>query len=210
MIIMTVIPQLASSQQSRGEAPNEELAKKIVDRNDKNAVKELVENLGNKNKNIQSDCIKVLYEAGSLKPALISTYVKDFISLLDHKNNRIQWGAMIALDHIAKEDPDTIFKNLARIIIASDKGSVITRDHAVNILITLCRQKRYAEDSFSLLIEQLMTSPANQLPKYAEDALPVVSEKNKKIFLKTLNSRLSDIEKDSKKKRVEKVIKKLS
>ena len=45
---------------------------------------------------------------------------------------------------------------------------------------------------------------------YAENALPIINDKNKAIFIKTLNSSLSDIEKETKRIRVEKVIKKLS
>jgi hypothetical protein len=44
---------------------------------------------------------------------------------------------------------------------------------------------------------------------YAERTLPVISEKYKKDFVKVLSSRLKEIEKESKMKRVEKVIKKL-
>lgn len=207
---MSVLNQLASALGRRDEVPNRELAEKIASGNDKAAVKELVENLQNKKTDIQSDCIKTLYEIGERKPALIAAYAKEFTALLSHKNNRLQWGAMTALDHIALENPKFMYANLVKIVEASDKGSVITKDHAVNILIKLCSLKAYAEDAFPLLIEQLLVCPTNQLPKYAEDALPVINEKNKKSVVKTLTSRLSEIEKDTKRKRVEKVIKKLS
>ena len=45
---------------------------------------------------------------------------------------------------------------------------------------------------------------------YAENALPVINDKTKAVFIATLTSRPSEIEKDSKRIRVEKVIKKLS
>ena len=48
----------------------------------------------------------------------------------------------------------------------------------------------------------------NQLAMYAERSMPVINEKNKAIFIRTLRSRFDDIEKDSQRKRVEKVIKK--
>jgi hypothetical protein len=57
---MAVINKLATSLNRRDEIPNQELAKQIANSNDKKAVKELIENLNNKNKNIQSDCIKVI------------------------------------------------------------------------------------------------------------------------------------------------------
>ncbi len=207
---MSVIDKLASSLGHRDEVPNQELAKQIALKKDKKAVKELIDNLNNKNKDIQHDCIKVLYEIGGQSPELIAEYAAVFISLLEHKNNRLQWGAMTAISAITLQEPKLIFKALGKIVNAADKGSVITRDHLVNILIDLCSIKQYAGDSFLLLIEQLLKCPTNQLPMYAEKAAPIIDNKNKKQFIKTLTLRLGDIEKDTKRKRVEKVIKKLN
>jgi hypothetical protein len=205
---MNLVEQLASSLGRRDELPNEELAKKIAENNDEGAVQELIENLQHKSAAIQNDCIKVLYEAGERKPAIIAGYTPTFLDLLSHKNNRLQWGAMTALYAIVKEYPKTIHENLARIVAAADSGSVITKDNVVKILISLCTFKAYASDAFTLLNEQLLNSPTNQLPMYAELAIPVINDDNKGIFVKTLMSRLDDIEKDTKRKRVEKVIKK--
>lgn len=85
---MTIIDKLASSLNRKDEGPNQELAKYIADRDDKGAVIELVDNLHNNDKNIQSDCIKVLYEIGDLRPSLIAEYSKEFVTLLDYGNNR--------------------------------------------------------------------------------------------------------------------------
>lgn len=205
---MSIIEKLASSLNRRDEIPNQELAKEIVLSKNKKAVKELIENLSNK-KAIQNDCIKVLYEIGEQEPKLITDYVNEFVEQLDSKNNRLQWGAMTALGAIANERPKEIYAVLPTILNAADKGSVITKDHAVTILIKLCIIEDYSDSAFTLLIEQLLKSPTNQLPMYAERAMPVVNEKNKTLFLKTLTSRLDDIEKETKRKRIEKVIKKI-
>lgn len=207
---MSVIHKLASSLGRKDEIPNQELARQIVDDNDPYAVKELIENLRNKSKDIQNDCIKVLYEIGALKPTLVAGYAQEFISLLDNKNNRLQWGAMTAIYTIMLENPHVIYAALSKIIEASDSGSVITKDYAVNILIRLCTIKEFADEAFSLLVEQLLNSPTNQLPMYAERAIPIVNDKNKKAFILALSSRLNDIEKETKLKRVEKVIKRFS
>lgn len=207
---MSVLNQLASSQSRRDEVPNQILAKAIAENNDKNAVKELVVNLNHKKKDIQNDCIKVLYEIGEIKPALIAEYINDFLALLNHKNNRLQWGGMTALNIISTINPEGIYKQLPKIMETAEKGSVISRDQAVNILINLSTTPKYAGDAFLLLIDQLLNCPTNQLPMYAERALPVISSNNKKVFIETLNSRLADIDKESKKKRVEKVIRLLS
>ena len=207
---MSILNKLATSLNRRDEVPNQQLAKQIVEKKDTAAVKELFENLNNKSKDIQHDCIKVLYEIGERKPAMIAGYVKEFITLLESKNNRLQWGGMLALDKIALEDPKAIYSVLGKIISAADKGSVITRDGAVSILIKLCTLKQYSSAAFSLLVEQLLNSPTNQLPMYAENAIPIINEKIKSIFIKTLLSRIEEIEKDTGRKRIEKVIKKIS
>ena len=113
---MTVLTKLASSLNRRDEKPNQELAKQIAAKNDKKAVKELVENLNSKDKNIQSDCIKTIYEIGVLKPVLLADFAKEFVALLDHKNNRLQWGAMTALDYITSENPKVIYASTQKLL----------------------------------------------------------------------------------------------
>jgi hypothetical protein len=135
---MNIVEQLASSLGRRDELPNEEMAKKIAENNDEGRVQELIENLQHKSAAIQNDCIKVLYEAGERKPALIAGYTPTFLDLLSHKNNRLQWGAMTALYAIVKEYPKIIHENMAMIVAAADSGSVITKDNVVKILISLC------------------------------------------------------------------------
>lgn len=95
---MVVLDELASSLKRRDEAPNLKLAQSIVLRGDKQAVSDLVANLANEDPNVQSDCIKALYEIGERKPELIARFAEEFASLLGSKNNRLVWGAMTALD----------------------------------------------------------------------------------------------------------------
>jgi hypothetical protein len=116
---------------------------------------------------------------------------------------------MTALHTITSEKPEAVYNVLPTIIAVAEKGSVITNDHCVGILIKLAAIKKYADDAFALLLERLKISPTNQLPMYAENALPVVNEANKSVFIKTLTARLDEIEKETKRARVEKVIKKL-
>jgi hypothetical protein len=206
---MSIIGALATSLNRRDEVPNQELAKQIVKSKDKEAVKELVDNLTNKDKNIQADCIKVLYEIGAEQPGLIKDYIGDFVRLLNSKNNRLSWGGMTALNHITTEEPDAIYKLLPQLLAAANTGSVITRDNLVSILIKLAGQKKYETKVFPLLLEQLGTCPTNQLPMYAENAIPAITATNKQAFVKALEQRLPEVESDSKKNRVLKVIKKL-
>lgn len=207
---MSTIDKLSSSLNRRDEEPNLKLAKSIANGNAKLAVKELVENLRNKNVRIQNDCIKVIYEIGATKPSLISQYYSVFIEMLSSKNNRMQWGAMTALATITDEIPSTIFKLLPNILFAVDKGSVITKDSAFKILLILYGDQKYASKVFPLIIEHLLKSPQNQFPMYAEQTSEIILKRHKETFIELLRSKIDEIEKDTKRKRIEKIIKKIS
>ena len=207
---MSIIPKLATSLNRRDEVANQELAEEVLKHRDTAAVAELVENLANKNKGVRNDCIKVLYEIGYAEPGLIAGHWQAFLPLLTSKDNRLQWGAMYALGCIAKVRPDDLFSNISKIIDAADKGSVITRDGCVRILITLSSSDTYGEVAVSHLLGQIASCPTNQLPMYAEEAMRIINAGNRERFVKVLSARLGEIEKDSKRKRVEKVIKRIS
>jgi hypothetical protein len=206
---MSVIEKLASSLQRRDEVPNQELAAQIVKKKDKQAVKELIDLIKHENKSIQFDCIKVLYEIGELNPSLVASYAFVFIDLLKDKHNRNVWGAMHALDTVTLENPKYVYTNLSKIMLTAETGSVITRDHAVSILLKLYLSKSYADNVFTLLIEILKHCPENQLPMYAEMALPVIIGDHKEQLSNVLSQRVNKIDKATRKARVEKVIKKL-
>lgn len=203
---MDVITKLATSLDRKDEIPNQELARDLVAKQDKDGIRQLVALLSHTDKRIQSDCIKVLYEIGAIAPELIADHGPDFLKLLKSKNNRLQWGGMAALDAMTASNPAFIYDALTAIIDAAEKGSVITKDHTVNILVQLCAIPLYAEDTFALLMEQLLRSPVNQLPMYAERSLPIIRTDFRKQFLGVLETRLPDVEKASKRKRLERVM----
>lgn len=86
---MSVLTQLATALNRKDEVPNVALAEEIVKKNDARAVRELVANLSNRDRNIQSDCIKVLYEIGERDPKLIAKHWSAFGELLGSANNRL-------------------------------------------------------------------------------------------------------------------------
>lgn len=206
---MSIINQLASVQGINSTAPNKLLARQLVADQNRTGVKELVDNLNNKNKRIQSDCIKTLYEAGEQDPKLIAPHADAFIQLLDNKNNRMVWGAMTALSACAPLVTEKLYNVITRIVDIADKGTVITRDHAVNILVSLSVHKEYAPDTLPLLFEQILAAPVNQMPTYAEKTLAVVDAAHKQQLLDVIRKRMPDIEGEAKLKRLEKVMKKL-
>jgi len=207
---MKAIDLLATSLNRGDDKPNQELADGIIKSNRADWVQELVENLNNKDKNIQSDCIKVLYEIGAYGAAsMIAPYYKTFGDLLESKNNRLVWGAIYALDSIASVNPSGINSILPAICKAIDKGSVITIDGGVSILAKLAAHKDYTETAFPLLLEQLKRCPAKQLPMYAEKSVKAINAVNKKELVDLLSERYSEMERDSQKKRIDKVMKTL-
>ncbi|NCX95650.1 MAG: hypothetical protein EBX41_04435 [Chitinophagia bacterium] len=204
---MSVIPLLAKSLGIRSTDPNIELAEKIAASNDHEAITELVAILAGKDKTYQSDAIKVLYETAERNSMLLVPHSKVLMSLLTHKNNRMQWGAMTALDAIATHIKSDLYGKLTEILDVMNAGSVITRDHGMGILITLCGDTAYQSTIYPLINHQLLASPENQLPAYSEKTLPVVPAESLEQFCQTLSSRLPSMESETKKKRVEKVLK---
>jgi hypothetical protein len=174
------------------------------------AVQELIENLNHKHKGIQGDCIKVLYEVGAANPDLIARYSREFGELLESKQTRVVWGAMTALDTIAGTEPKAVHGMLAKILkVADNRGSVIARDHAVGILVKLGMLKAHKRDCVPLLIEQVMSCPNNQFPMYVEMSLPVIDAGNRERFQQVIETRMPRLDKESQRKRVARVLKKL-
>jgi len=204
---MSVIEALSTSLKLKIQDPNIALAKEIVNSNNESGILELINELGNKK--LASDCIKVLYEIGYLQPQLIKKYATVFLDLLAHKDNRMQWGAMTALAEISKVNPEFVFENLSEILQASDQGSVITKDQAVNVLIELAKLDSYYHKAFSLLNEQLLKAPNNQFPKYVEQTFTIYKPEDKEVFIKTIELKIVEIDVESKRKRADKILQKL-
>jgi hypothetical protein len=207
---MTVVNLLASSQGQKGNEANISLAKELSVSNNVGAVRELVDNLSNKNKNIQSDCIKTLYEIGYLKPELIADYYAVFIKLLPDKNNRLVWGGMMALSAITDLRHSEIFDSLDKIMGIVNKGSVITIDCGVEILARLNRHSKYFNTTDPLLIEQLWKCPIKQLPMYIEKSLISINKENKEIYQILIKKRLTECDKNAQIKRLKKSLKQIT
>jgi hypothetical protein len=207
---MTIINLLASSQGKKGNEANIQLAKQISAAENKVAVKELVENLTNKDKAIQSDCIKTLYELGYIKPELIADYCTEFIKLLISKNNRLVWGGMIAIASITDLKHKEIFERLNEIIEVVNKGSVITRDNGIEILAKLNRHDRYFNTTDPLLIDQLWKCPIKQLPMYIDKSMKSINTQTKEIYATIIEKRKHECESDSQTKRLEKSLKEIN
>jgi hypothetical protein len=204
---MSVLQRIAYYQNRRDEVPNQELAKDLVATKDRKGIREIAANLWNENTQVQSDCLKVLYEIGYLQPKLVAPYADDFLKLLHSRNNRLVWGAMIALSTVADLKADTIYPHVAEIKQVMDQGSVITRDNGVRVLALVAAQKpAYNQVIFPYLLHHLETCRPKDVPQHAEKTAVAVTARNKQLFSAVLEKRLVDL-KGAQAARVKKVIK---
>lgn len=189
---MSILHRIAYYQNRRDEVPNQELARDLAASGDQAGIAEIAGNLWNKEANVQSDCLKVLYEIGYLRPELIAPYAGDFLRLLKSRNNRLVWGGMIALSTIAGIAADEIDPHVPAIQRAMAGGSVITIDAGVRTLagIAATSDERRAA-LFPYLLNHLATCRPSDVPRHAEMILVAVTAQNKDDFVTTLRARLS-------------------
>ena len=203
---MSVLNRLASVLGRRDDVPNQELARELAEARSTDEIRELVANLHNPNRQIQSDCIKVLYEIGYIAPELIAPYVEEFLALLKSKNNRLVWGGMSALAAIAQISAARLYERWEEIKAAIEKGSVITVDRGIKALSVVAGQSdEYGEEIFSYLLEHLKTCRPKDVPRDAEAILTAVNKKNKAEFIKVAKERMADM-RPAQEKRLRKVI----
>ncbi len=198
---MSVIPLLATSLGHTDEQANITLAEAIVAHKNTNGIRELVDLLNSKDKGLKSDALKTLYEIGEREPGMIAPFLAQFKNLLTSSDNRMVWGAMCAIDAITGVKPEAVYILLPQIMAAVDKGSVITRDHAVKVLV---------KTTFPLLLDQLNSCPVNQLPMYAELVATITKGPGVNEATAILSHRLDMLPTPAKRKRVEKVLARLA
>ena len=207
---MPVLNRIAHFQNRRDEVPNQELARDLAAKKDKTGIREIAENLWNKDKNIQADCIKVLYEVGYIEPKLVAEYAGDFVKLLKSRNNRLVWGGMIALGGVAKLSAVVVFKHFDEIKKAMDSGSVITKDNGVKVLADASSaETEYNKVMFPYLLNHLRSCRPKDVPQHSERILPAVNTSNKADFIRVLEKRMEDLS-GSGLARVKKVIKQVA
>jgi hypothetical protein len=204
---MSILNKIAFHQNRRDEVPNQDVARELARSRSQAEIREIAEALWGEDPNIQSDCIKVLYELGYLAPELIADYTGDFLSLLKHPNNRMVWGGMIALSTVADLQAAEIFPHVDEIVQVMKKGTVITMDNGIKVLALVASQKEeYRKVIFPTLLEHLKTCRTKEVPQHAEKSLPAITAGNKSDFIQVLEKRLEDMT-SSQAARLKKIIK---
>jgi len=191
---MSAIEKIAFSQNRRDEVPNQELASALASDEDRAGIKEIAENLTNKNSNIRSDCLKVLYEIGYLQPDLIADYVPEFLILLSSKENRMVWGAMIALACIADLKPDKIFMQIDLVILTTRKGTVITQVWGIRTLSRVAASNpQYKSRIMPFLLEELQICLPRDILTHLQSMLPAINSSEKSEIMEIADSRFSEM-----------------
>jgi len=207
---MSLKDKLSYSVGRKDQEPNRSQAVEIIESNDHEKIKELIQIFDSKpHVEIQKDCSLTLAWIAESKPEMISPYVDYFLDKLSDPINRVIWGSMMSLTAIASFEQDKLYDNLPRILDAMDSGTVVTRDHGYRILITLYLNKTYQEDIYLLILEQLSKAPSNQLGQYAERLIEVLDLKHKPTLVTILEARFEDVDNPHHIKRLEKNLKKL-
>ena len=204
-----MIDLLASQLGRNDEVPNIELARMLYESENHDGISEIAEGLQSGNLAIAHDCIKVLYEIGRSKPALIAEYTDAFITALSSKSNRMVWGGMTALAFVAPIKSDVLLLRLPEIIAAYKKGSTITIDNSISVLACLCKAGGDTKELiFSLLCDHLTHCRAKDIPQHAERMAVCIDSDNKAIFVNVLQARMDELT-DSQKSRVTKLIRRV-
>lgn len=203
---MSVLDKLACALGRRDEIPNRDLARLLVETHDSDGVGELVVNLWNKDKGIQSDCIKALDEVGYLEPGMVAPYALDLLDLLESRDNRLVWGVMLALSTIGELAAEELFPRWQEICRAMDGGTVITRDGGVLALAGIaCSSPERGAVILPYLLDHLRTCRPKDVPQHCEKILPALGAANSAEFISVLEKRSEDLQ-AAPKKRVERVI----
>jgi hypothetical protein len=191
---MSAIERIAYYKGRRDEIPNQELARALARTQDRDGIAEIATNLWHATPAIQSDCVKVLYEIGYLRPDLIAPYVSEFLRLLAARNNRMVWGGMIALATISTLRPAEIWDQIDAVLAAIAGGTLITVVWGMRALAGVASALPVSRPRIlPVLAAQLETCSARDLPMHAESALPAVDEPSRGTFVAILAGRTSEL-----------------
>lgn len=204
---MNWIEQISFYQNVRGEEPNRKLAKEFAENNNASGISEMAEHLYDKNKSVASDCIAVMYETAYINPKLLVGYVDTFLELLKSKNNRMVWGAMIALATIAELTPDSIFNQIELVIKTIKNGTLITQVWGIKLLAKLSTiEIAYKNMLLPILLDYLeQCRPIDFASRVKVIAPAIKTQEEKEIFERIVEMKIPDLS-DAQKKKLSKIL----
>ncbi len=204
-----MIERIAFHQGRSDEGPNVALAELLAKKRDASGVAEIAGGIRDANPSIAGDCVKVLYEIGYREPSLLIPHAGLLIACIESRNNRLAWGACIALAQIAEEAADALFANLDAIQRTLEKGSVIAVDNCVSIMALVAKaDARYEKRILPLIIEHLAECRPKDVGQHAERAFACVNASNAARFKAVLGARRPALT-EPQKKRVDKLVRRI-
>ena len=184
---MSWINRIAFYRNIRNEIPNQELAREFARSNNSLGIHEIAGYLFDKNPSVASDCIKVIYETGYIKPELIQEYTDIFLQLLESKNNRMVWGGMIALSTVAYLRAEQIFNKIDLVLETIKKGTLITEVSGIKtIAIISTVSNTYKEKLLPALFDYLEKCRPIDFASRVETTIPVISSSEEKEILNSV------------------------
>jgi hypothetical protein len=191
---MSILDRIGNAVGDTTTETDKALAAEIAETGDRAAVAELVVGLGDSDRNVQSSCIKVIYETGYIKPDVIADYWETFLKLLERKNNRLVWGGMVALSCVATLRAAELFPHAERIYRAVKTGTRITVDAGLKTLACIAAaEPKFAPAILPRIIETLEDAPANKLPAYAEDTVAAVTPEFRDLYVNVFVNRRGEL-----------------
>ena len=206
---MSVLDRLAGALERNDERPNVALAEDLAASGDETAIAELVAALAAGPVAVQNDALKVLYEIGARRPALIAPHLGAFLRLLDSRNNRNVWGALKAIETVAPLKPGEILARLDLVLAAADRSSVIARDAANGILVAVAAAG-HRVTALPILLARLAGAAPNQFPTYAEQIGAVIDPPHTPQLVEVVQQRLPGVTGAAKRSRLDKLLRRLA
>lgn len=207
---MSIQNQLAHSLGRKDQVPNKALAQSIADAEYMSGLNKLIQFIeSGPIDRLQMDAMLAIAYVAEQKPQLVVDHVDFLISKLNDPINRVIWGSMIALAHMADLVSDKLFEALPKVIDAMDAGTVVTRDFGFRILVSLYKVEQFCDDVFYIISDQIILAPSNQLGQYVERMIPIVKVDHKKKLIAILEERNVDLTNKHHIKRLNKNLKKL-
>ncbi len=207
----TDILNLLSTAQGRADqGPNRYVAETLINSRDLDGLSYLIscldQEIGIKTK---IDILLCLAHLSSISPEMLVPHVDRLFPFLESQHNRAIWATMITLSNMTPLIADKLYTQLPLIMDKTEHGSVVTKDHGIDILIGLYQIPIYRSDAFELFCEQLSNAPDNQLGQYGEKISLVVSAEDKSRVINILEARLPELVKESHVRRTSKLIKRM-
>jgi hypothetical protein len=191
---MLVLSRISYFQSRHDSIVNVALAKELAAKKDKDGVREVADELWNKDLAIANACIDVINEVGTIDPSLIADCAGDLLKLIQSNNHYMVWRAMTALAAIAHLKADAIYKNLAAVESAMLNGSVNVTYHGVKVLARVAASgKARNAKVFPILLTHLTTCWPRALPQHSKNMLIAVNARNQEEFVTILKKRLPEL-----------------